>query len=106
MFIFPQRVDKALDFAGEDSSQVAKEAVPVDTAEEGKPSSKTQPLSYVLNFSFLCIMLCIIIMVFISCGMGTIVVVIGETTTSPSNLPMGHDKIINQIISMYHQDRT
>jgi hypothetical protein len=38
--IFPQRVDETPDVAGEDSSQ-AEEAVPGDTAEEGKPSSKT-----------------------------------------------------------------
>ena len=38
---FPQRVDETLDIAGEDSSQADKEAVPVDIAEEGKPSSKT-----------------------------------------------------------------
>jgi len=37
---FPQRVDEPLDVPGEDSFQ-AKEAVPGDTAEEGKPSSKT-----------------------------------------------------------------
>ena len=38
--IFPQRVDKKPDVAGEDSFQ-AEEAVPGDTAEEGKPPSKT-----------------------------------------------------------------
>jgi hypothetical protein len=38
--IFPQRVDETPDVAGEDSFQ-AEEAVPGDTAEEGKPSSKT-----------------------------------------------------------------
>ena len=38
--IFPHRVDETLDVAGEDSFQ-AEEAVPGDTAEEGKPSSKT-----------------------------------------------------------------
>ena len=36
---FSQCVDETLDVAGEDSSQ-AEEAVPGDTAEEGKPSSK------------------------------------------------------------------
>ena len=49
VYLFPQCVDEALDVAGEDFSQ-AKEAVPGDTAVEGKPSPKTQPLSYVLNF--------------------------------------------------------
>ena len=38
--MFPQRVDETLDAAGEDSFQAA-EAIPGDTAEEGKPSSKT-----------------------------------------------------------------
>ena len=38
--IFPQRVDETRDVAGEYSVQ-AEEAVPGDTVEEGKPSSKT-----------------------------------------------------------------
>ena len=38
--MFPQRVDETPDVPGEDSFQ-AEEAVPGDTADEGKPSSKT-----------------------------------------------------------------
>ena len=38
--IFSQCVDEMLDVVGEDSFQ-AEEAIPGDTAEEGKPSSKT-----------------------------------------------------------------
>ena len=38
--IFLQRVDEMPDVAGEDSFQ-EEEAVPGDTAEEGKPSSRT-----------------------------------------------------------------
>ena len=59
MFIFPQRVDETLDVAGEDSSQ-AEDAVPGDTAEEGKPPSKTQTLLYPFLLSLYhlyCIML-------------------------------------------------
>ena len=51
MFIFPQRVDETLDVAGEDSSQ-AKDAVAGDTAEEGKPPSKTQTPFYPFLLSF------------------------------------------------------
>ena len=44
--LFPQRLDEALDVAGEDSSQ-AEEAVPGDTADAGKPSSKLKPMTYI-----------------------------------------------------------
>ena len=46
---FSQRVDETLDVIGEDSFQ-AEEAVPGDTAEEGKSSSKT--LTLILHFTF------------------------------------------------------
>ena len=49
VYLFLQRVDEALDVAGEDSSK-AEEAVPGDTAEEGKPSSKLKLLSYIFTF--------------------------------------------------------
>ena len=46
-----QRVDEALDIAGEDSSQ-AEEVVPGDTADAGKPPSKlkTPPYPFLLLF--------------------------------------------------------
>ena len=51
VFTFPQRVDKTLDVAGEDSSQ-AKDVVPRDFADEGKPPSKTQTPHYPFYFPF------------------------------------------------------
>ena len=50
-YFFPQRVDETLDVAGEDSSQ-AEDAVPGDTAEEGKPPSKTETPHYPVYFPF------------------------------------------------------
>ena len=83
---FPQRVDKTLDVAAEDSSQAADEAVPADTAEEGKPSPKTQPLSYVLKFSLSLYQAIYHYYVSHIVLVGIIVVVIGETTNPPTYL--------------------
>src|SRR4051812_48713123 len=100
VYIFLQRVDEALDVAGEDSSQ-AKEAVPGDTAEEGKPSSKLNP--FVLHFYFLMYHVMYHYLLHqlgwddSSC--------IRRTTTYPFAYLFGKNETKTPMILMYYQDR-
>ena len=59
VYFFPQRVDDTPYVVGEDSSQ-AEDAVPGDTAEEGKPPSKLKTPHYLsLTFFYImCILSC------------------------------------------------
>ena len=47
---FPQRVDESYDAAGEDPSQATEEIDLSQFASEGKPTTKLNPLSYILFY--------------------------------------------------------
>ena len=100
VYIFPQRLDEPLDVVGEDSSQ-AEEAVPGDTAEEGKPSSKLNP--FVLHFYFL---MYHVMYHYLLHQLGwDDSCCIRRTTTYPFSLPIWENESKIPMILMYYQDR-